>query len=65
MPRDLVDIHNDGEKDYAEHKGCHEPHDIVEMASDHLPGHQQQMREENKAYYEGYKNAREQAEKNK
>lgn len=61
MPHDLQYWHNKGEQDYAEHNGCNPPHDMVESLFDHLPGHQDQMILENEAYYEGYKNAREQA----
>jgi len=62
-PHDLEYWHNKGEQDYAEHNGYNEPHDMVEMTFDYLPNHQDEMRAENKAYSEGYANARKQADK--
>jgi hypothetical protein len=60
MPHDLLYWHKRGEQDYAEHNGYNQPNSDLEINLDPNEGLREKMRAENRAYSQGYANAREQ-----
>ena len=60
MPYKLSYWYNRGEKDYAEHNGYNLPNSKLEIALDPNEKVQEKMRAENRAYRDGYVNAKEQ-----
>ena len=60
MPYKLSYWNNRGEKDYAERNGYNLPNSKLEIALDPNEKVQEKMRAENRAYRDGYANAKEQ-----
>jgi hypothetical protein len=60
MPYKLSYWYNRGEKDYGEHNEYNPPNSKLEIALDPNERVREKMRAENRAYREGYANAKEQ-----